>query len=192
MASDCRRWADVSIPYPSATSAGCATSWHVVDRDANPPPRDTVIAPVAPGIVEPASIASWELLQEGIPVALEPRYCTVALDGERSLTLTPDDSAEIVLARNGPPVVLVQRTLRRAAQLGLFQPALMLFGWELAVILAALLLGSFVFSAVGFGMALAMAPILLLILAPRQVVVLSNAMIVVATVLILLQNVACV
>ena len=64
----------------------------------------------------------------------------------------------------------------------------MLFGWELAIILAALLLGSFVFSAVGFGMALAMAPILLLILAPRQVVVLSNAMIVVATVLILLQT----
>ena len=62
------------------------------------------------------------------------------------------------------------------------------FGWELVIILAALLLGSFVFSAVGFGMALAMAPILLLILAPRQVVVLSNAMIVVATVLILFQT----
>ena len=64
----------------------------------------------------------------------------------------------------------------------------MLFGWELAVILAAMLLGSFVFSAVGFGMALAMAPILLLVLAPREVVVLSNAMIVVATLLILLQT----
>ena len=88
--------------------------------NADPPPKDTVIAPVAPGIVEPASIASWELLHEGIPVALEPRFCTVALDGERSLTLSPEDSAEIVLARNGPPVVLVQRTLRRAAQLGLF------------------------------------------------------------------------
>ena len=62
------------------------------------------------------------------------------------------------------------------------------FGWELVIILAALLLGSFVFSAVGFGMALAMAPILLLILAPRQVVVLSNAMIVVATVLIFFQT----
>jgi uncharacterized membrane protein YfcA len=62
------------------------------------------------------------------------------------------------------------------------------FGWELVIILASLLLGSFVFSAVGFGMALAMAPILLLILAPRQVVVLSNAMIVVATVLILFQT----
>ena len=88
--------------------------------DTDSPSGNTVIAPVAPGIVEPASIASWQLLHEGIPVPLEPRYCTVALDGERSLTLTPEDSAEIVLARNGPPVVLVQRALLRAAQLGLF------------------------------------------------------------------------
>ncbi len=64
----------------------------------------------------------------------------------------------------------------------------MLAGWELVIGLAALLLGSFVFSAVGFGMALAMAPILLLILEPRQVVVLANSMIVLATVLILAQT----
>lgn len=64
----------------------------------------------------------------------------------------------------------------------------MLAGWELAIGLAALLLGSFVFSAVGFGMALAMAPILLLILAPQQVVVLANTMIVLATLLILAQT----
>lgn len=88
--------------------------------DADAPPATTVIAPVAPGIVGPAAIAEWELLQEGIPVALEPRYCTVALDGERSLTLTPDDAVEIVLARDGPPVVQIQRALLRAAQRGLF------------------------------------------------------------------------
>ena len=64
----------------------------------------------------------------------------------------------------------------------------MLAGWELMIGLAALLLGSFVFSAVGFGMALAMAPILLLILAPREVVVLANTMIVLATLLILAQT----
>ncbi len=64
----------------------------------------------------------------------------------------------------------------------------MLAGWELAIGVAALLLGSFVFSAVGFGMALTMAPFLLLILAPRQVVVLSNSMIVLSTVLILAQT----
>lgn len=64
----------------------------------------------------------------------------------------------------------------------------MLAGWELVSGLAALVLGSFVFSAVGFGMALAMAPILLLILEPREVVVLANAMIVLATLMILAQT----
>ena len=64
----------------------------------------------------------------------------------------------------------------------------MLTGPEVVIGLAAMLLGSFVFSAVGFGMALAMAPILLLILEPRQVVVLANAMIVLATLMILAQT----
>ena len=91
------------------------------DADAEmPSTATTVIAPVAPGLVESVAIADWSLLQEGVPVDLEPRNCTVALDGERSLTLTPDDHAQILLARNGPPVVQVQRTLRRAAELGLF------------------------------------------------------------------------
>ena len=91
------------------------------DDAANP--EATVIAPVGPGMVEPAVIAEWGLLQEGAPVALERRYCTIALDGERSLVLTPDDSVEIMLARNGPPVVQVPRALLRAAQLGLFNAA---------------------------------------------------------------------
>ena len=80
----------------------------------------TVIAPVAPGLVKPVPIADWGFLQEGVRVDLEPRHCTVALDGERTLTITPDDRVQIVLARNGPPVVQVQRTLRRAAEKGLF------------------------------------------------------------------------
>ena len=64
----------------------------------------------------------------------------------------------------------------------------MLAGWELVIGLTALLLGSFVFSAVGFGMGLAAAPILLLILEPRDVVVLANSMIVLTTVMILAQT----
>ena len=83
----------------------------------------TVIAPVAPGLVKPVPIADWGFLQEGVPVDLEPRHCTVALDGERTLTITPADRVQIVLARNGPPVVQVQRTLRRAAEKGLFGAA---------------------------------------------------------------------
>ena len=64
----------------------------------------------------------------------------------------------------------------------------MLAGWELVIGLAALLLGSFVFSAVGFGMALAAAPILLLIMAPQPVVVLVNTMIALTTLMVLRQT----
>ena len=97
--------------------------YRLAGRDAASDDATTIIAPVAPGMVETAAIAEWERLQEGVPVPLERRYCTVALDGERSLVLTPDDAVEIMLARDGPPVVQVQRALVRAAQLGLFHAA---------------------------------------------------------------------
>ena len=83
----------------------------------------TVTAPVAPGLVHPVAIADWSLLPEGVPVDLQPRHCTIALDGERTFTLSPDDRAQVILARNGPPVVQIPRTLRRAAELGLFSSA---------------------------------------------------------------------
>ena len=97
--------------------------YRLAGRDNEASVNTTVIAPVAPGMVEPARISAWGLLQEGAPVALEQRYCTLALDGERSLVLSPDDAVEIVLARDGPPVVQVQRAMLRAAQLGLFNHA---------------------------------------------------------------------
>ena len=97
--------------------------YRLAGRDADSDAHTTIIAPVAPGMVEPAKISAWGLLQEGAPVALEQRYCTLALDGERSLVLSPDDAVEIVLARDGPPVVQVQRAMLRAAQLGLFNHA---------------------------------------------------------------------
>ena len=97
--------------------------YRLAGRDNEASVSATIIAPVAPGMVEPARISAWGLLQEGVPVALEQRYCTLALDGERSLVLSPDDAVEIVLARDGPPVVQVQRAMLRAAQLGLFNHA---------------------------------------------------------------------
>ncbi len=110
-----RSAADASDTDTSGSSPSCDVAPY------NDTPRSvTVMAPVAPGLVQPVPIADWNTLQEGVPITLEPRHCTVALDGERAFTLTPDDRAQITLARNGPPVVQVQRTLRRAAELGLF------------------------------------------------------------------------
>ena len=110
-----RSAADASDTDISGSSPSCDIAPY------NDMPRSvTVMAPVAPGLVQPVPIADWSTLQEGVPIPLEPRHCTVALDGERAFTLNPDDRAQITLARNGPPVVQVQRTLRRATELGLF------------------------------------------------------------------------
>ena len=81
----------------------------------------TVLAPVAPGMVTGVQISSWERLTEGARVALEPRHSSVALDGERSFTVTPRQHVEISVQRNGPPVVQVERALQVASELGLFK-----------------------------------------------------------------------
>ncbi len=81
----------------------------------------TVLAPVAPGMVAEVAIASWERLDEGERVEVERRHSTIALDGERALTVTPQQKVEVSVQRNGPPVVQVERALQVAAELGLFR-----------------------------------------------------------------------
>ena len=80
-----------------------------------------VLAPIAPGIVSWIPIARWGVMELGERVAVEPRHCTVALDGERSFSVTPDERLEVEIRRNGPPVVQVDAALRLAAELGLFR-----------------------------------------------------------------------
>ncbi len=80
-----------------------------------------VLAPIAPGMVTEVGIARWERLAEGERVALEPRHAAVALDGERAFTVSPRQFVEISVQRNGPPVVLVERALQVASELGLFK-----------------------------------------------------------------------
>ena len=79
-----------------------------------------VLAPIAPGMVTQVHIADWRLLEEGIRVPVEPRFCTIALDGERSISVTPDNKIEVGISRSGPPVVQVDLVLETAARLGLF------------------------------------------------------------------------
>lgn len=79
-----------------------------------------VLAPIAPGVVPHVSIESWRIMQFGERVPVERRLCTVALDGERAFTVTPQEQLEVVMERNGPPVVQVDAALRLASELGLF------------------------------------------------------------------------
>ena len=80
-----------------------------------------MLAPVAPGVVLPVPVARWRRLADGERVTLERRHCTVALDGERAFSVTPDQQVEVEVRRNGPPVVQVEAALRQAAKLGLFR-----------------------------------------------------------------------
>ena len=91
--------------------------------ESSAPHSDTsaqVLAPIAPGMITPVSIADWRLLENGERVPVEPRYCTIALDGERSISVTPDNKVEVGISRSGPPVVQVEVVLETAARLGLF------------------------------------------------------------------------
>ena len=97
-----------------ATAAG-------VMSESPGPGGETVTAPVAPGMVATVPIASWERLREGERVAVERRHSSIALDGERAFTVTPDQLVEVSVQRNGPPVVQVEKALQIAAELGLFK-----------------------------------------------------------------------
>ena len=104
--------------YRLANSDGAEAS------TGNPHTSTQVLAPIAPGIISPVSIADWRLLKNGERVPVEPRYCTIALDGERSISVTPAHRVEVGISRSGPPVVQVDSVLNMAAELGLFNTPL--------------------------------------------------------------------
>lgn len=83
--------------------------------------QQSVLAPIAPGVVSWVPIAHWALMELGERIEVEPRHGTVALDGERSFSVTPKDRLSVVIRRNGPPVIQVETALRIAAELGLFR-----------------------------------------------------------------------
>ena len=85
------------------------------------PESGAVMAPIAPGVIHSVPINSWRLLTVGERVAVARRHCTVALDGERSFSVSLDESLEIAVQRDGPPVVQVEAALHEAASRGLFR-----------------------------------------------------------------------
>ncbi len=90
----------------------------------SPPDSDnstTVLAPIAPGIIPQVSIAHWRRIANGERVPVARRYSTVALDGERAFSVTPQQMLEVAVIRNGPRVVQVDAALRQAAELGVFR-----------------------------------------------------------------------
>ena len=80
----------------------------------------TVLAPLAPGMVSAVEVGQWRPLLIDHPVEVNLRPSTLALDGERSLSLPTETKAHVVLSDQGPRVVDVDATLREAAMAGVF------------------------------------------------------------------------
>ncbi len=81
------------------------------------PGGETVLAPVAPGAVTSVDVAEWfAITPDGPGVEVDLRPATIALDGERTFSLSPSSKVEVRLGLNGPRVVNPERALALAAQ----------------------------------------------------------------------------
>lgn len=72
---------------------------HVVfDNSANPAYR--LQAPIAPGVIEPIGIESWDSLLPDTPHAITLPQGSIAFDGERELSYSSDDRPTVTLRTN--------------------------------------------------------------------------------------------
>jgi len=84
------------------------------------PGGKTVMAPIAPGIVNAISIQQVRWIEVGESVELATSPCVIAVDGERETVVREQDRVSVKLARQGPLKVNVSKTLQAAADRGLF------------------------------------------------------------------------
>jgi len=97
--------------------------YSITDPEDGRPAGVTVLAPIAPGIIPPVAISSWQRMADGERLAIENRDCTVALDGERAFSVNKSQRLEMEVRRDGPPVIDVELALTVAAKQGLFKLA---------------------------------------------------------------------
>ena len=83
--------------------------------------RTTVKAAVIPGKILSVGVSEWRTISVGDKIELNFRPCTIALDGERTFALLPDQQAHVSLTAAGPPVVSVRAALEQAAINGVFK-----------------------------------------------------------------------
>jgi predicted polyphosphate/ATP-dependent NAD kinase len=88
---------------------------------AEPAPQ-TVLAPIAPGVVAPIGVRSAGPLAAGRSHTVEVERGTVAVDGEREIEFGPATPVTVTLAPDGPLVLDVRTVLAAAAQRRLLDP----------------------------------------------------------------------
>lgn len=83
----------------------------------------TLHAPIAPGLVLPVPVASWQRMAPGEPLRVQQQAGTVALDGERELAFEAGDRVSVTLRENAFFTVDVARCMAAAARDGLLRSA---------------------------------------------------------------------
>lgn len=83
----------------------------------------TLHAPIAPGLVLPVPVASWQRMVPDEPLLVQQQAGTVALDGERELAFEAGDRVSVTLRENAFFTVDVARCMAAAARDGLLRSA---------------------------------------------------------------------
>ncbi len=78
-------------------------------------------APIAPGMVRPVPIASWQRMVADEPMPVLASAGTVALDGERELAFEPGQAVSMTLREDAFFTVDVARCMHHAAHAGLLR-----------------------------------------------------------------------
>ena len=101
-----------NLQLPGAPRGGM-----VIEPD---PQASPVLAPIAPGLVQPVGVRRYAALDFGERVALPAGKGTIALDGEREIMMRPHDRIGVRLRAAGPHVVQPRKALALAAEKGYF------------------------------------------------------------------------
>ncbi|MEM7343497.1 MAG: NAD(+)/NADH kinase [Chloroflexota bacterium] len=80
----------------------------------------SVLAPIAPGLITELKVKSWRELKTGDHGSILVAPAVLALDGEREIPIKSGETIEVRLSQNGPHVVDVTAALRAASQEGIF------------------------------------------------------------------------
>ena len=76
-------------------------------------------APIAPGLVRPVAVASWQRMVAGEPLAVSTEAGSIALDGEREFTFAAGDRVTMTLREDAFHTLDVARCMAAAARDGL-------------------------------------------------------------------------
>jgi predicted polyphosphate/ATP-dependent NAD kinase len=98
---------------PSDPNGACVT----ISSDGH-----RVLAPIAPGAFAAVGIGTMEEMKPGVRYPVQDiRPAVLSLDGEREVTLSRDERAEVALELEGPWIVNVERTLMQAVESRTFE-----------------------------------------------------------------------